>query len=114
MSRPADDGEHDTCIFDIPDANADPAEDAWNCVRLDLVRTLLLRLPASQRTVIELAYFSGLTQPEIAERLSQPLGTVKTRTRLALRRLKVWFEEELPGELSPLTVLACPSPPISV
>jgi RNA polymerase sigma-70 factor (ECF subfamily) len=52
------------------------------------VKTALDDLPEPQREIIGLAYWDGLTQAEIAERLKQPLGTVKTRMRLGLERLK--------------------------
>ena len=53
-----------------------------------LVRGALGSLPTSEREALVLAYFEGLTQQEIAIRLEWPLGTVKTRTRRALRRLR--------------------------
>lgn len=59
-----------------------------------LVRHCLAELPEAQRRVIELAYFGGLTQTEIATELQEPLGTVKTRMRAAMEKLR--------GSLAPL------------
>jgi RNA polymerase sigma-70 factor, ECF subfamily len=53
-----------------------------------LVRAALETLPTEQREVIELAYYGGLSHSEIAVKLGQPLGTVKTRTRLAMMKLR--------------------------
>lgn len=52
------------------------------------VRQAMESLPPDQREAIELAYFKGITQTQIAERLKQPLGTVKTRVRLGMLKLR--------------------------
>lgn len=52
---------------------------------------LLDKLPDEQRLMIEYIYFNGYTQQEVADELGMPLGTVKTRTRLAMRELRKWF-----------------------
>jgi RNA polymerase sigma-70 factor (ECF subfamily) len=63
----------------------------------DSVRALLAALPAEQRRVIELAYFRGYTQTEIAELIDAPLGTVKGRMRLALEKLRAAHLAEVRG-----------------
>jgi RNA polymerase sigma-70 factor (ECF subfamily) len=52
------------------------------------MNSALANLPEAQRRVLELAYFGGLSQTEIAERLKEPLGTVKTRMRAGIQRLR--------------------------
>jgi RNA polymerase sigma-70 factor (ECF subfamily) len=68
------------------------AEQGWLSFR---VHGAVETLPASERQLIELAYWGGLSQSEIAEKLSIPLGTVKTRTRSALAKLADALGEEL-------------------
>jgi RNA polymerase sigma-70 factor (ECF subfamily) len=70
----------------------DRAEQAWTQWR---VHRALEELAPQEREVIELAYWSGLSQSEVAERLGIPLGTVKTRTRSALQRLAGILEGDL-------------------
>lgn len=67
----------------------DPASMAVVASEREAVRNALGVLPAEQRQAIELAYFAGLTQQEISERLAMPLGTVKTRVRLGMKKLRV-------------------------
>ncbi len=66
----------------------DPLQNAESAERSDMVRAALHALPREQREAMELAYMAGLSQTEIAFRTGQPLGTVKTRARLALRKLR--------------------------
>jgi len=73
---------------------ADAAEAEWVSWR---VHRALEMLPEQERSLVELAYWSGLSQSEIADYLSLPLGTVKTRTRAALRRLADELGDELDG-----------------
>jgi RNA polymerase sigma-70 factor (ECF subfamily) len=87
---------------ELPDAEVTPAglvlPDIWPEVagRLDAaaVRTALDGLSPVQREAIELAYFSGLTQQEIAEKTTTPLGTVKSRVRLGLLQLRRSLEPD--------------------
>jgi len=73
--------------FDVRAPN-DPLLDVEHAERRQIVRAALSELPAEQREALELGYFGGLSQSEIAERTGQPLGTVKTRTRLAIQKLR--------------------------
>jgi RNA polymerase sigma-70 factor (ECF subfamily) len=66
----------------------DPAGAVDHAERRTKVREALEMLSPPQRQAIELAYFEGLSQSEIAERLQEPLGTVKTRVRLAMQKLR--------------------------
>ncbi|HEY3990168.1 MAG TPA: sigma-70 family RNA polymerase sigma factor [Acidobacteriaceae bacterium] len=68
------------------------ADDAERNAMMEKVRGVLSNLPQEQRKSLELAYFEGLSHAEIASRTGDPLGTVKTRIRLALISLRKAFQ----------------------
>jgi RNA polymerase sigma-70 factor (ECF subfamily) len=80
-----------TPVADVPEVADDPAHDPQNIAAVGLdafhLHAALMELPERSREVIELAYYQGLSQTEIAQRIDVPLGTVKTRTRSALAQL---------------------------
>jgi RNA polymerase sigma-70 factor (ECF subfamily) len=78
----------------VPPSSVDPAVTAADAQALRRVRLALQRLDPHFRQVLESAYFEGLTQTEIAERLETPLGTVKTWTRRGLLKLKELLPQE--------------------
>ena len=83
----ADPKEYETLDL-LPSEQVGTDEAVVRNLEAERVRLALGRLPAAQQEVVTLAYFGGLSQSEIAARLGQPLGTVKTRARLALQKLR--------------------------
>lgn len=118
LSATAAPDEHDAAALDrlvaagtvVGGMSADPGPEA-TIVRVELrasIRAALDTMPEQERLVILLAYQEELSQAEIAERLRWPLGTVKTRTRRALHRLREALGEELGPETGPLEAQSPP------
>jgi RNA polymerase sigma-70 factor (ECF subfamily) len=80
---------------DLPSLEPGPADRAESSYVSWRVHRAMEDLPEKEREVVELAYWSGLSQSEVADYLHIPLGTVKTRTRSALSRLADLLEGEL-------------------
>jgi RNA polymerase sigma-70 factor (ECF subfamily) len=86
---------------DAIDEVADPIggsvdEVAWLRLQREHVQAALRKLPDREREALELAYYGGFTQSELAERLGQPLGTIKSRMFTGLSRLRELLEEAAP------------------
>ncbi len=85
----SDSNDPDDLWQTIPDVNSMPEESRWRSLHF-----AVQSLQPDHRQVIELAYYQGLSQSEIAEVLSWPLGTVKTRMRAAMEQLRQKWNEE--------------------
>jgi RNA polymerase sigma factor (sigma-70 family) len=90
---------------DAPEARTAGADEAvWLTLERTRVQNALAQLPDQQREVLELAYWGGFTQSELAERLAQPLGTIKSRMFAGLARLRdLLDEQEAAWRTSPTT-----------
>jgi RNA polymerase sigma-70 factor (ECF subfamily) len=85
--------DHETMDL-LPSSQMSTESEAERNLDGERVREALSCLPPAQREAIMLAYFEGYTQSEIAEKLQQPLGTVKTRVRLAMQKLRAVLEPD--------------------
>jgi RNA polymerase sigma-70 factor (ECF subfamily) len=80
--------DRDRAFADLPSTALDPSQAMEGSELREHVRAALRELPSEQREVLELGYFNGMSQTEIADATGQPLGTVKTRMRLAMQKLR--------------------------
>ena len=95
-SQPETDGLQEQ-LAAVEDTDADPSKSLAQVEEREAVQHALAQLPEAQRRPIALAYYGGLTQVEIARRLREPLGTIKTRMRLGMQKLRVSLATDTEG-----------------
>ena len=78
----------------LPDGGVPTETQVQQSLERERIMRALETIPENQREVIMLAYFGGLSQSEMAEKLDQPLGTIKTRVRLAMQKLRTVLEND--------------------
>lgn len=93
----------DSAAQNTPDAVSDAVADTLHSEQKEIVARALAALPEEQRRTLNLAYFDGLTQSEIAAQLGTPLGTVKTRMRSGMIKLRELLGEQMNSLLGPAT-----------
>ena len=90
----AGDDNSASAVDQAPDIDTDVAEQAQSDLENQQIRKVIRSLPDVQRQVIEMAYFYGMTRQEIAEATGEALGTIHTRARLALQKLREELEKQ--------------------
>lgn len=93
----------DSAAQNSSDVVSDAVSDTLHSEQREIVVRALATLPDEQRRTLNLAYFDGLTQSEIAEQLGTPLGTVKTRMRSGMIKLRELLGEQMNSLLGPAT-----------
>lgn len=83
-----DDNSESSLFQNLPDASDQPDDLAIGRIQRQIIIEELHKLPDDQRVVIEMSYFGGFSQLQIANMTGEPLGTIKTRARLGLQRLR--------------------------
>jgi RNA polymerase sigma-70 factor (ECF subfamily) len=86
--------EESPILDNVPDPDADVVELAQSDLQNQKIHEALTSLPPEQKQVIELAYYYGMTRQEISEMTGEALGTIHTRARLGLQKLRVMLERE--------------------
>lgn len=90
--RPSAAGD-ESAAAEVMDDGPAPMDRAVQSLEHSRIVDALCAIPPEQRRAIEMAYFDGFTQQEIADRLGEPLGTIKTRMRLGMQKLKTLLDE---------------------